>query len=217
MSPEDRAFEFIDHSRPPAELPIFPLPNVALIPTMALPLHIFEERYRRMIHDCLQSDRYLGIFLLRKGWEEAPEPQPYDVGGFGQIIRAVKLPAGNYEIVVRGLGKARILSYVQEIPYRRAVIELLEDEGEDSPHLRAQAATMVERLKKILALRPSFGTELKTHLKLLASPRDLVYAVAAHYPDLTVYERQSIMELQRVEAQFARLTRLLSRDLAGLN
>ena len=44
-----------------------------------------------------------------------------------------------------------------------------------------------------------------------------MYAVAAHYPDLTVYERQSILELQRVEAQFARLTRLLSRDLAGLN
>jgi Lon protease-like protein len=121
---------------------------------MTLPLYIFEDRYRRMIHDCLQSDRYLGIFLLRKGWEQAPEPQPYDVGGFGQIVRAVKLPAGNYEIVVRGLGKARILSYVQEIPYRRAVIELLEDEGEDSPQLRAQAATMVERLKKILALRP---------------------------------------------------------------
>lgn len=217
MPPENPEFEFIDQSQPPGELPIFPLPNVVLFPNMALPLHIFEERYRRMIHDCLQANRYIGIFLLRKGWEQTEEPLPYDVGGFGQITRAVKLPTGNYEIVVRGLGKARTVSYQQEIPYRRAVIELLEDAGDDSPILRAQAATMVERLKKVLTLRPGLGAELLAHLSLLASPRDLAYAVAAHYPDLTIYERQSLLELGQVEAQIVQLTRLLGRDLARLN
>ena len=217
MPPDVSGFEFIDQSEPPGDLPIFPLQDVVLFPNMALPLHIFEERYRRMIHDCLQADRYLGIFLLRKGWEQAAVPQPYDVGGFGQITRAVKLPTGNYDIVVRGLGKARVLSYQQEIPYRRAVVELLEDEGEDSPRLRAQAASMMERLNKISTLRPGLGPELRAHLKLLASPRDIAYGVAAHYPDLTVYERQSLLELRDVEAQIAQLTRLLGRGLAGLN
>jgi Lon protease-like protein len=217
MPPDVSGFEFVDQSQPPSDLPIFPLPNVVLFPNMVLPLHIFEERYRRMIHDCLQADRYLGIFLLRKGWEQANDPQPYDVGGFGQIVRAVKLPTGNYEIAVRGLGKARAISYTQEIPYRRAVVELIENEGEDSAELRALAASMVERLNKVLALRPGLGTEFQTHLKLLASPRDLCYAVAAHYPDLTVYDRQSLLELRSVEAQLRQLNRFLNRDLARLN
>lgn len=217
MLPEDPDFEFIDQSQPPREIPIFPLPNVVLFPNMALPLHIFEERYRRMIHDCLQADRYLGIFLLRQGWEQSPEPVPYDVGGFGQIARAVKLPTGNFEIVVRGLGKARVISYVQEIPYRRALVELLEDEGDDSAELRSQAASMLERLNKVLTLRPGLGAELHAHLKLLASPRDLAYAAAAHYPDLTIYERQSILEVRTVKTQLATITRLLNRDLARLN
>ena len=217
MPPEDPEFEFIDQSQSPGELPIFPLPNVVLFPNMALQLHIFEERYRRMIHDCLQADRYIGIFLLREGWEQTEEPQPYNVGGFGQITHAVKLATGNYEIVISGLGKARTLSYQQEIPYRRAVIELLEDEGDDSPILRAQAATMLEQLKKVLTLHPGLGAELRANLKLLASPRDLAYAVAAHYPDLTIYERQSLLELGHVEAQILQLIRLLGRDLARLN
>jgi Lon protease-like protein len=217
MPPEDPDFEFIDQSQPPREIPIFPLPNVVLFPNMTLPLHIFEERYKRMVHDCLKSDRYLGIFLLRQGWEQALEPIPYDVGGFGQIARAVKLPTGNYEIVVRGLGRVRVISYIQEIPYRRALVELQEDEGDDSAELRSQAASMVERLKKILALRPGVVAELQTHLKLLASPRDLAYAVAAHYPDLTIYERQSVLELRTAEAQLAKINRLLNRDLARLN
>ena len=217
MPPEDPDFEFIDQSQPPREIPIFPLSNVVLFPNMALPLHIFEERYKRMVHDCLKSDRYLGIFLLRQGWEQAPEPIPYEVGGFGQIARAVKLPTGNYEIVVRGLGRVRVISYIQEIPYRRALVELQEDEGDDSAELRSQAASMVERLKKILALRPGVVAELQTHLKLLASPRDLAYAVAAHYPDLAIYERQSVLELGTAEAQLAKINRLLNRDLARLN
>ena len=217
MPPENPEFEFIDQSQPPREIPIFPLPSVVLFPNMALPLHIFEERYKRMVHDCLQADRYLGIFLLQKGWEEAAEPLPYEVGGFGQVVRAVKLPTGNYEIVVRGLGKVRVISYVQEISYRRAVVEIQEDEGEDSVGLRAQAASMVERLKKILALRPGQGAELHAHLKLLASPRDLAYAVAAHYPDLAIYERQAILEIRSIDAQIAHLNRLLGRELARLN
>jgi Lon protease-like protein len=217
MPPDVSGFEFVDQSQPPSDLPIFPLPNVVLFPNMVLPLHIFEERYKRMIHDCLQADRYLGIFLLRKGWEQANDPQPYDVGGFGQITRAVKLPTGNYEIVVRGLGRARAISYTQEIPYRRAVVELIENGGEDSAELRALAASMVERLNRVLTLRPGLGTEFQTHLKLLASPRDLGYAVAAHYPDLTVYDRQSILELRSVEAQLRQLNRFLNRDLARLN
>lgn len=217
MPSDSPEFEFIDKSQRPGEIPIFPLPNVVLFPNMALPLHIFEERYRKMVHDCLQGDRYLGIFLLQQGWEQVAEPLPYEVGGFGQVIRAVKLPADHYEIAVRGLGKARILSYTQEIPYRRATIELFEDEGDDSEERRAQATSMVERLKKVLALRPDLGTDLLTHLKLLASPRDLAYAVAAHYPDLTVYDRQSLLELRSVEAQLQHLNRLLNRDLARLN
>jgi Lon protease-like protein len=217
MAPEDPGFEFVDRSQPPRELPIFPLPNAVLFPNMVLPLHIFEERYKRMVHDCLRSDRYLGIFLLRQGWEQAQGPLPHDVGGFGQIARAVKLPMGNYEIVVRGLGKARVLSYTQEVPYRKALVELFEDEGEDSAGLRSQVASMVERLNRILALRPGQGAELHAHLKLLASPRDCAYAVAAHYPDMTIYERQSLLEAGSIEAQLAIITRLLNRDLARLN
>jgi hypothetical protein len=76
---------------------------------------------------------------------------------------------------------------------------------------------MLERLNKVLTLRPGLGTELQTHLKLLASPRDLAYAVAAHYPDLTVYDRQALLELRSVEAQLRQLNRLLNRDLARLN
>src|SRR3954464_13878825 len=50
-------------------LPIFPLPNVVLFPSVFLPLHIFEPRYREMVADTLKDDRLIGMVLLRPGWQ----------------------------------------------------------------------------------------------------------------------------------------------------
>ena len=53
----------------PSEIPIFPLPNVVLFPSALLPLHIFEPRYRAMVADALESERLIGMVMLRPGWE----------------------------------------------------------------------------------------------------------------------------------------------------
>ena len=71
-----------DQSQLPDPLPIFPLPNVVLMPNASLPLYIFEERYKEMVRDCLAGEPYLSVALLQKGWEKQPgTPQPYPVAG----------------------------------------------------------------------------------------------------------------------------------------
>ena len=51
------------------ELPLFPL-NLVLFPGMELPLHIFEERYKAMIGDCIQREALFGIVLIKEGPED---------------------------------------------------------------------------------------------------------------------------------------------------
>ncbi|HEY3348701.1 MAG TPA: LON peptidase substrate-binding domain-containing protein [Thermoanaerobaculia bacterium] len=46
---------------------LFPLPNVVLLPGTTMPLHVFEPRYRRMLADALDSDRLIGMQLLKPG------------------------------------------------------------------------------------------------------------------------------------------------------
>jgi len=54
----------------PSTIPIFPLFNAVLFPSVFLPLHIFEPRYRAMVADALRGDRIIGLVLLRPGWEQ---------------------------------------------------------------------------------------------------------------------------------------------------
>ena len=65
-------------------LPVFPLKAV-LYPRQVLPLHIFEDRYRHMLEDCLAADRMMGIVLIFAGEEAGDTPVPYPIGTVARI------------------------------------------------------------------------------------------------------------------------------------
>src|SRR6187431_2015672 len=60
----------------PNAIPLFPLPSSVLFPDVSLPLRVFEPRYRAMVEAALQSDRIIGIVLLRSGFEGDREDNP---------------------------------------------------------------------------------------------------------------------------------------------
>jgi Lon protease-like protein len=214
--PDDQ-FVFIDQSQPPARLAIFPLPNVLLFPNMVLPLHIFEDRYKRMVSDCLQGDRLLGLFLLQRGWnEEGATPTPYEVGGMGRITRAVKYPNGSMDILLSGLARVHVRRYVQEKPYLIAEIDMWPEEeaSEDSEGLDALTRRMVGAFERFVIAKAGEGHELLTRLKLLASPIDLLHHVVTNMP-LDVHQKQEIMNLRPVDERITMMITLLNRELSA--
>src|SRR3954471_19818881 len=94
----------------PPTIPVFPLPNVVLFPTVSLPLHIFEPRYRDMVADALEGDRIIGMSLLQPGYEATYEGRPpvYAVGCAGVITHAERLADGRFNIVLRGIERFRV-------------------------------------------------------------------------------------------------------------
>ncbi|MEQ1731817.1 MAG: LON peptidase substrate-binding domain-containing protein, partial [Vicinamibacterales bacterium] len=60
----------------PTTIPLFPLPNVAVLPYLQLPLHIFEPRYREMLTDAMASDHVVGLVQLQPGFEADYEGRP---------------------------------------------------------------------------------------------------------------------------------------------
>src|SRR5574341_719860 len=94
----------------PSTIPLFPLPNVVLFPNVFLPLHIFEPRYRQMVHQALAGDRLIGMVLLKPGYEGDYEATPavYKVGCAGTITHVERLADGRFNIVLKGVSKFRV-------------------------------------------------------------------------------------------------------------
>jgi uncharacterized protein len=192
----------------PPTIPLFPLPNVVLFPSVFLPLHIFESRYRDMVADALAEDRIIGMVLLRPGWEDGYEGRPaiYPVGCAGLITHAERLGDGRFNIVLQGLEKFRVLDEDDSRPYRLARVESIEEvaaNGADRDEMRLAR----RRLETLLVPQPrGRGAEPKVPASM--ADEDLVNALA-QYLELEPVEKQALLERDGLLSRCRSLIELL--------
>src|SRR5579884_4466708 len=110
------------------ELPLFPL-DVVLFPGTALPLHIFEPRYRQMIADCVREELPIGIVLARAESTFMRE-EPHAIGTMAEIRDLDRLEDGRLNIIAMGTHRFRILSQHRKKPYLSGLVEFYEDISE---------------------------------------------------------------------------------------
>lgn len=201
---------FEDQSQLPDPLPIFPLPNVVLMPNAALPLYIFEERYKEMIRDCLEGQPYLSVALLQKGWENKPgTPLPYTVAGFGRITRVVRRPNDCMDIVIQGMGRIEMVEFNEDRAYLRATVRTLSPVVGNEALAATEAGTLRQKFLELLSHKGPAVDPVRSQLKLLASPIDIVFFVASHLP-LDPHSQQELLQTLSVEEQVGRLIGVLN-------
>jgi Lon protease-like protein len=189
--------------------PMFPLGMVAL-PTESVPLHIFEDRYRKMIEECLQAEKEFGIV-----WLSEDELKP--VGCACEIDRVVeRTDDGRLNILVRGTRPFRLVERQDDLPYPAAVVEFLIEQDEVAdPEVVGQAHTLYAELVEqatdktleedelaeldayTMAATVEFGTDVKQELLELRSEN-------ARLRLLTLLFRAAIKRLELVERAQAR-------------
>lgn len=187
----------------PQPLPLFPLPNVVLLPGGYLPLHVFEARYRCMVQDLLSSRRFV-LALLKPGWEAEyfRTPEVYPTACLAELIGHESLPDGRYNIVVRGLERIAILDELRDRPYRRVLGRVLasrgEVEGSDRDRLLGLLQGLLARLSA--ELPPAF-------LDRLDSTEDAgaLADTVAHILQLPASEKQSFLQEPDRAARVRRL------------
>ena len=113
--------------------PLFPL-RLVLLPQELVPLHIFEERYKLMINECLEADSEFGIIWLS-------DDGLRDIGCTARIERVIeRFDDGRMNILVVGDQPFRLLERIEEMAYPAGNVELLDDFDPDAdPELAGQA------------------------------------------------------------------------------
>lgn len=136
-------------------LPMFPLGTV-LLPGSVLPLHVFEPRYRALVHDCLSGNAEFGVTLIERGSEVGGGDTRFDVGCVARIVEAAEMADGRWALVTLGVRRVRVTAWLEDDPYPRADV----DEWPDPPvdETVQPARTAVETLlRRVLALAAELG------------------------------------------------------------
>lgn len=215
-------------------LPIFPMPGGVLLPHTTIPLHIFEPRYRKMTRDCQAGARVLALANVlepggprgqqaAKGEPPPPEgaPRVSQIIGVGLLARVEPMTDGRFNIMVRGVLRARIVEELHSgEPYRLVRAELLTEVLPEAPFDDAQAGRSIldqaEALRRLVlalcAARPSDESNQLAQLAVRAKdPGELADIVAGSLLE-NPNEKQAALEAVRI----ARRLDLATQTVAGL-
>lgn len=213
-----------------ASVPLFPLPNVVLLPGAVLPLHVFEKRYRQMTEHLVgggrrmnpaESNRLLAIVRIGAKFDPMDDQPPLmEVGCCGRILDAQRLDDGRWNILVKGLCRVRVGDELDPelagpggdaVLYRRA--DLLPLHSKRAFEIDLGEAR--EKMRRLCRRPPIVGTPVGRQLdKLLSGPIPTAQLADVLAFDLLedVDEKQALLEETDVRRRVERLAHLLDEQ-----
>jgi Lon protease-like protein len=179
--------------------PLFPL-GLVLLPKELVPLHIFEERYKVMVGECLDQAGEFGIvWLSDDGLKE--------IGCCARIARVLeRFEDGRLNILVEGTAPFRLDRRIEDLPYPAGDVELLDDEeGEDAAALDGARQRYADLVEEVSETRP----EPDALAKLDA------FAMAATL-DVALGAKQALLELRSEPKRLVQLDKMFAEALSRI-
>ena len=175
---------------------------------MELPLHIFEERYKDMIGECLEQDVPFGVVLIKEGLEVGAPADPERIGTSTRILRSEILDQGRMNIVTKGERRFEIEEIIKRVPHVVGRVRfLVELEGEGCAELIPQINDeYVDLVKNLTALTGGYTSRVE----IPEDPIELSYAIAGNL-NLEPHLRQSLLVTETAATRLFDLIPLLKQ------
>ncbi|MFE6509518.1 LON peptidase substrate-binding domain-containing protein [Nocardioides sp. NPDC057767] len=198
-------------------LPMFPL-NAVLFPGVTLPLRVFEDRYRAMVHHLLrqeEEERHFGSVAIREGYEvgETGAQSLYRVGVRLLITEVEQHKDGSFDLEVLAVDRIRMDSLVSSGDFPVADVEELPEDHVTVPGsvVDTARATFTAYRAALLEFRedPFTGS-------LPKDPEFLSWTISATTP-LPMPDRQALLEAPDAALRLGMATDLLRAELRAMN
>src|SRR5437899_2017143 len=200
----------------PDALPILGLSDIVIFPGMVAPLLVESAASIRLIDDVVAGDRFIGLVLQKKPDVENPAPEDlWNHGCAVRVLKMLKFPDNTVRVLVEGLRRFRIGQYESHEPYLRAKVEVIRDVTEESLELIAMARNAQRQFQEIINLSPAMSDEVKVATLNTEHPGKLSDLIASNL-NLSLEERQHLLETNVVKERLGRLLPLMSRELEVL-
>jgi hypothetical protein len=195
-------------------LPMFPLQTV-LFPGVAMPLHVFEPRYRALTRHCLDGDGRFGVVLIERGSEVGGGDVRVSVGTCARIVEAAELPDGRWLLMAAGVERVEVARWLPDDPYPQAEVTVLVDAAA-GPDAADQRGAVERLLRRALALKAELGEPAAAAtVELDPDPAVAAYQAAALAP-VGALDAQRLLEQDGPDQRLALLVSVLDEEVRVL-
>lgn len=188
-------------------LPMFPL-GTPLLPHAPLPLHVFEQRYRALVRDCLAGDRRFGVALIERGSEVGGGDTRFDVACVARIARADELPDGRWMLVAEGVEKVDVVEWLVDAPYPKAkVIPVVEPPWTDA--CDGAFGSAFDSFRRVVSIAGELGADVDPGVLELTGDRAVDHWLLAGRAPVGPLDRHALLTANGPEERLRLLQELL--------
>ncbi len=215
LTPEDE--QKLQNEEVPHNLPVLTLRNNILLPGVVIPISVGRDQSIKLIEDAEKSDKLLGVVAQINPQVEIPGPNDiYKTGTVARLQRIIKMPDGNLTVIIQGIKRFRIKSFIKEQPYLVADIETLPDAWpKDTKQIQALVETIKDLAVQVIKLNPNLPSEASFAIENINSPVFLVNFVTSNL-QVSVAKKQELLETDDFEKRAMGLIKLLDEEVQRL-
>ncbi len=197
----------------PESYPVMPLRNTVLFPQQVIPTYIGRERSLHLIADLPQGKKMIVVIAQEDGSMENPEPGDlYDWGTLAMVLNVFDIQDISKSAIIQGLERVKVLKFIQQNPYFRAVVKRIEDQESDTIEIEAMSANVKKTFQELIKIAPYLTEEHSGILANVQKPGRLADRVIS-LVTIPTKEKQEILEELDVKARLEKSTVLLNREI----
>jgi len=195
----------------PETFPVIPLRNSVFFPRQVLPLSIGRESSLRGVEEAKRENSLVLVIAQRDSTIDQPNPADlFGVGTVGKILKTFTLPDGSKSVLLQGLYRARLLTYVQLEPFLKAAAQQLDDEVVDGIEVEGLTEAVKTVFHRAVELSPELSEE---HLSIVLNLEDAggVADISTSLVNVPTAEKQDILETINVKKRLEKVHLMLSK------
>ncbi len=183
----------------PKALPIIPLRNAVLFPHQFLPISVAREKSMRILLETNANDSTLAILTQKEASDENPRAEDiYPIGTEAKIMRIIDMPDGSKTILLQGLNRVKVITYLQETPYHKAAFQPIFDPVETNRNIDALMNNLRRLFRRLVELSNEVSYEQLVMIQNIREPGMLADTIIA-FINVALNEKRQIIEALDVE------------------
>ena len=198
----------------PTLLPILPLFDAALFPKMVLPLVVMQGDSLKLVDEAMSRNRIIGLVVSKKQENVRPDPEGdlAKVGCSALILKMAKSEDNRAQMLVQGLSRFRIDSFVEGKAYLQAEVTHFEDIEHRNDETSAFMANIVKQFNRIVELSPGLPPEIGQMAGSIKEPGTLADMIASTI-NSTPEEKQKVLEEADATRRLKLVTKMVNHQL----
>jgi len=203
----------------PAILPVIPLRNEVLFPQQFLPITVAREKSLKLLTDIDKENNIVAIQTQKKASTEAPGQKDLEtIGTAAKIMRTIDMPDGSKTILIQGLYRLKLITFIQEKPYFKAIFEPVKNEDlaiNEPERIEALSANLRNIFKRVVDLSSDITYEQLVMVSNIKEPGMLADMVIA-FSNINIEEKQDILNTFDILERLNKANLLINKLLQTL-